>query len=44
MVSEKASEISWDDRPEAGSYKIYGEAIDWSGNSYKSNKVSIIVN
>jgi 1A family penicillin-binding protein len=44
LTETKATGISWDEKPAAGTYKIYGELIDWSGVGRKSNKVSVVVN
>ena len=37
-------ETTWNEKPEAGSYKIYAEFYDWAGNMKKTNKVTVSVN
>lgn len=34
----------WDNSPGAGSYKVYAEFYDWSGNMKKTNKVTVTAN
>jgi hypothetical protein len=43
-VLNKAIEINWDNPPEKGTYKLYGEFYDWNGSIKKSNQITININ
>ncbi len=43
-ILDKNLEIIWNDAPDKGTYKLYGEFYDWNNNIKKSNEVTININ
>jgi membrane peptidoglycan carboxypeptidase len=43
-VLNKTIETSWANKPESGSYKMYGDFYDWNGAVKKSNSITININ
>lgn len=43
-IKDKEIKTNWDNPPGSGSYRIYAEFYDWSGNMKKSNKATVAIN
>ena len=43
-INSEDISTNWDNPPGAGSYRVYAEFYDWSGNMRKTNKATVVVN
>lgn len=43
-ILNKTTTLTWSDRPENGSYKLFAEFFDWNGKSKETNKIRININ